>query len=314
MRHRLYIPAAVQVDIANRIRQAVADTLIEFESAAEEEDTLTGHLGARMTTREREVYADDPEIQGIWTWSLQYRKFRGKGAGATEKRIGADGIFELSLARKGNVETKSLLFQSKMGTAGGKDLVEQCATLSTWREAAVILAYEPHQIRAVTIDEALRTKGALQKAESTALDDYLARLFVACHVGDNDLRYYATNRTLMWRTASGELVATRFPLTHRFRLRVQPPGHSSKIPAVDRIVPNEEIHKYRIDARTEEMLAVKPGEVPANAKAAVRALSKIYHPDLYTNFSPDTRERMKVRMQEFNEAYQSMSPGQSRRR
>ena len=245
---------------------------------------------------------------------MQYRKFRGRGSGATEKRLGADGIFELSLERKGYVETKSLLFQSKMGNAGGKDLVEQCAKLSTWREAAVILAYEPHAIRAITIDEALHTKGALQRAKSTSLDNYLARLFVACHVGDNDLRYYPTDRRLMWRTVSGELVATTFSLGHRFRVRVQPPGHSAPIPAVDRVIPNEDIHKYRIDARTEELLAVKPGEVPTNAKAAVRALSKIYHPDLYSNFSPDTRERMKVRMQEFNEAYQSMDPRQQRRR
>ncbi|HEX8513706.1 MAG TPA: hypothetical protein VF688_11445 [Allosphingosinicella sp.] len=297
MRRPLYIPDAVQVDIANQVRRAVADTLIEFESAEEDEDAFTGHLGARLTTRRREVFADDQELPGAWTWSLQYRMFRGRGSGATEKRLGADGIFELGLHRKGFTETKSLLFQSKMGTAGGKDLVEQCAKLSTWREAALVLAYEPQQIRAITIDEALRTKGALQKAESTGLEDYIARLFIACHVGDNDLRYHATDRRLTWRTVSGELVGTKFSVAHRFRVRVQPPGQPRTDLAVDRMIPQDDIHKYRMDARTDEMLAVKPGETAPSAKAAIRALSKIYHPDLYSNFSSETRERMKVRMQ-----------------
>ncbi|HEX8583263.1 MAG TPA: hypothetical protein VF680_02485 [Allosphingosinicella sp.] len=314
MRRRLYIPDAVQVDIARQVRRAVADTLIEFESAEEDEDAFTGHLGARLTTRHREVIVDDQEVSGTWNWSLQYRKFRGRGPGATEKQLGADGIFELTLERKGGAETKSLLFQSKMGSSGGRDLVEQCAKLSTWREASVVLSYEPHAIRAITIDEALRTRGALQQASSTEFGDYIGRLFIACHVGDNDLYYDARKRELAWRTVSGEVVAARFSVAHRFKVRVQPPGLARTSPPIDRFIPQDEVHKYRMDSTSEDLLSVSPGEAPQSAATAIRALSKIYHPDLYTTFSLDTREMMKVRMQEFNEAYQERNPKQRKGR
>jgi hypothetical protein len=30
-----------------------------------------------------------------WTWSIDYTKFRGRGPGAAEKALGADGILEM---------------------------------------------------------------------------------------------------------------------------------------------------------------------------------------------------------------------------
>jgi len=294
--------------MAGRISEAVADTLIEYESAQEDEDVLTGHLGSKLTTRRRVVMVEDAEVPGPWAWSLQYRKFRGRGPNATEKRLGADGIFELMLERPGRTETKSLLFQSKMAGSGGTDLVEQCARLSTWREAAVVLSYSPDGIGAVSIDSALAARGALHRAVSTPLDAYLADLFIPCRVGDNDLRYFAQSRTLVWRTNTGEIVATRFPIKHRFRIEVKPPGQRERMPFIDREIPVSDIHKYRMEVRPDELLATNPGEPPANPKSAVRALSKIYHPDLFGAFSPEIRETVKVRMQEFNEAWQTLKP------
>lgn len=310
MRYRLFIPEAVLESIAQHMDDAIARTLAEFESAEEDEDSMTGHLGSKLTVLKRQVYVEDPEIPGPWTWSLQYRKFRGRGPGATEKLLGADGIFELALERKGSTEIKSLLFQSKMEGAADPHLVDQCAKLSTWREAAVILSYSPEAISAVSIDDALAARGSLERAPSMPLAAYMHDLFLPCSVGDNDLRYNARSRMLVWRTMSGEIVATRFPLKQRIRVKVQPPGSSAL--AFDREIRTEDIHRYRMDAKPDELLTTSPGMPAASPNKAIKALSKIYHPDLYGSFSDETREMVKVRMQEFNEAYQSTSPKRPR--
>lgn len=301
MRRSFYIPKAVLDDIAERVRQGVDETLAEYESAAEDEDTLTGHLGAKLTTRARRVVVRADEIPGTWTWSLSYTKFRGRGPGATEKRLGADGIFELALAAEGRpAELKSLLFQSKMEGSGGADLVEQCARLSTWREAAVVLAYSPERISAYSIDSVLAARGLPKRAQSTQLDTYLAHSFVACLVGDNDLRYIPSRRTLVWRTMAGERVSANFEIKQRLRFTVRPPRRAPWL--VARNVGTDEVHKHRMEATDEEILSVKPGRDVANPKQAVRALSKIYHPDLFEKFPLETRELMTARMQEINSA------------
>lgn len=308
MRRSLYIPEEVRNDILARVSEGVFATLEEFESAQEDEDVLTGHLGSKLTTRSRKIWVENGEIRGFWTWSLQYRKFRGRGPGATEKALGADGIFELSLESFGQKQVKSLLFQAKMADSGGAGLVEQCVRLSTWREAAVVFLYSPEGLKAVSIDETLKARGLIDESNGTPLDSFIGDVFVGCQIGDNDLRYMTTERQLLWQAISGETVSVRFALKHKIRVNVRAPSHLFS-PHIDRQISPDEIHKYRMASNANEMLTVQYGSSENTPNKSLRALAKIYHPDMYANFSLDTRQTVNARLQEFNNALEEIHAG-----
>lgn len=314
VRHRLYIPRAVLADIAQQLTHAIDNTVAEFDSAWEDEDVVTGHLGGQLTVRNRSVQVTEDEINGTWRWSLHYRKFRGRGAGATEKVLGADGIFELTLDGINKTETKSILFQSKMKGSSSAGLVEQCARLSTWREAAFVILYGDDGFDATTIDATLQTRGAVETAPVQPLASFLTDEFLACHVGDNDLRYQSEKRQLSWRTINQETVAVRFPIAHRFRLKVTPPKRGHREPWIERHIAPSEVHRYRMEVGAEDLLKVQSRPEIVAPSAVIRSLSKIYHPDLFGQFSPETQELVKVRLQEFNEAHQQVRGQDPRRR
>ena len=160
MRRRMYIPDAVRDAIRDHVAAALDRAASEFDIRGEDEDTLTGHMGALLQVARQRVEVPPPdELPGVWQWAIKYTKFRGRGPGATERSSGADGIFELTLEIGGRTERKSLLFQAKVGARGGRDLVEQALKLSTWREAAVVIAYAPTGFTAFTLDEVLASRG-----------------------------------------------------------------------------------------------------------------------------------------------------------
>ncbi len=107
----LNIPQLVRADMRARFASRIRKTNLEFDSSAEDEDVMTGHLGANLTTYARQVFVSDVELPGNWTWSLRYRKFRGRGLGATEKKLGADGIFELIV----DGQSRAASFENRVG-------------------------------------------------------------------------------------------------------------------------------------------------------------------------------------------------------
>src|SRR5436190_19048543 len=145
MPRSLAIPDEGQQAIRARLTDALAQASGAFDSAAEDEDTLTGDLCGALRTPRRRVFVAQSvaEIPGEWTWSINYYKFRGRGAGAPENKVGADGIFELTVDYGAHSETKSLLFQAKVEGKQPGLLLEQALKLSTWREAAFILVHSP---------------------------------------------------------------------------------------------------------------------------------------------------------------------------
>jgi hypothetical protein len=188
---------------------------------------------------------------------------------------------------------------------GGKRLVEQCSKLSTWREAAFVLSFGKKAFTALSLDDILATRGRTRGLHGTPLSDYLAGPFVDCAVGDTDLRYIRGEHRLIWRAMNGETVAVKFVVRHRFRLKVAAPGSTPSTAAVDREINPDEIHKFRMSASYEDILALKPGRTQAPS-AARKALSKIYHPDQWEDFNQPTRDAMKSRMQEVNAAYDDL--------
>ena len=299
----MYIPDAVKEAIHAHVTAAVGQARDGFMSAAEDEDTLTGHLGALLQTSRRRVEVPPPdEIAGEWRWTIRYTKFRGRGPRATERYLGADGIFELCLEIGGRVERKSLLFQSKIGDRGGRALVQQALMLSTWREAATVLTYAPIGFSAYALDDVLASGGDLRRAPRAALDDYLAGSFLGCRVGDDELRYDATRRQLRWRAMSGELVATDFQVAHRVSVGIEAPTRV-RAARVDKQVRPGQIHDYRMAATEAEILQRAGAAAPSVPAAARRDLLRLYHPDRFGDLDELARQVATRRSQDISEAY-----------
>ena len=305
MRRRIYIPNEVRQSIKDHIQHAVENARDGYLSANEDEDTMTGHLGALLRIGKQSVSVSQSEISGDWKWSIDYFKFRGRGPKATEKTIGADGVFELQLSIGAREEIKSLLFQSKMDLSRDKSLAEQCIRLSTWREAAFVVNYKHDAFEAFSIDDVIRSRGSRPKS-STSLADYLCDNFVDCLVGDSDLLYDAKSRKLQWRTIDGEVVATSFSLTQRISVNVEAPKIGRRDSKIDNVIPNGEIHNYRMEATEEEILSVSNQHTADELKAAMRSLSLVYHPDYSSTFDSLTQQILKRRMQEINKAYEEV--------
>jgi hypothetical protein len=302
MRRRLYIPDKVKIAIKRHVKRAADRAAAEYLSAHEDEDTLTGHFGALLKTGWHSVTAMNPSTErlGVWRWSVDYHKFRGRGKKAPEKLLGADGVFELSLSLGGQQDKKSLLFQAKTSAEGGKHTLEQLVKLTTWREAAFVLLYRPTGFRALPIDDALAARGRFSGVNGVPLESYLGGEFIDCEVGDNELQYDAQHRRLYWRSMDGERVAIEFSIPHRIKISVRAPRGRRRSRNFDRLVRPEQLHEFRMEATEAEMLSLGRYAEESLVKQAQRRLSLTYHPDKFSELDIFLQQLMTRRMQEVN--------------
>jgi hypothetical protein len=172
--------------ISRHVNRAVARAKRGYWSAFAEEDTLTGAVLSKLQARGRKVVVADQETSTshVWTWEIDYHKFRSKPKGAPEPVLGADAIFTIKLRRGQEVHEKSLLMQAKIEAAVNSELLFQCAKLSTWREAAFVLNFSPEEFEAVTLDQVFRSAGRKERElHGKPLDDFISDDFLPCRIG-----------------------------------------------------------------------------------------------------------------------------------
>jgi hypothetical protein len=308
VRRRLFIPEEVKDSISTHLYTSTARAVEGYMSGNEDEDTLTGDLGATLRIGTQRVQVPPTrEVGGTWTWSITYYKFRGRGKGATENYLGADGILELSVQwnDRDDDEKKCLLFQAKNQWQGtDSSLLEQCMKLSTWREAAFVLNYSPTDFEAYLLDDVIRSGGTKsQSIQAISLGAFLSRHYLECLVGDTDLRYDASSRRLIWRAMRGEMVATPFSLRHRISININPPKRGDIRIKGSREIPNGEIYNYRMKATEEEILSLESNYTQRDVQLARRRLAQVYHTDVNPGMDALFEELKKKRMQEVNNAY-----------
>jgi hypothetical protein len=305
MRQPLYIPAEVREAISQHLRSAVDKAVRVFSAGAEEEDALTGQLGMALMAPEQEVLVTSDGVER-WRWSMGYTKFRGRGKGAAENILGADGIFELQLRHAQGIEQKSAMFQAKTKWDHDPSLFEQCAKLSTWREAAFVVDYRPEGFEVHLIDAVIRSRGAKSAAgKGVALSEFLANVFIACKVGDNDLSYDRDDRTLTWRARDGTIVATKFTMGRRFRITVKSPRAKEHY---DKLVRPDEAYRYRMDASPQDILNLPELFTKTDLAKAKREAAKTFHPDQMGLEAPPLAIKiLNLRMQEQMEAEQFLA-------
>jgi hypothetical protein len=295
----------VQAAISEHLHSGVAKAVQAFSAGAEDEDTLTGQLGMSLIVPEQEVQVTSDGVEE-WRWSMGYTKFRGRGKGAAEHILGADGIFELRLRHAQGIEQKCALFQAKTKWDHDPNLFEQCAKLSTWSEAAFVIDYRPERFEVHQIGSVIRSRGTRSAiGRGIALEEFLVNSFIACTVGDNDLSYDRDERTLSWRARDGEIVATRFTMGSRFRITVKSPR--AKEP-YDKLVDPDDTYLYRMDSSPQDMLNLPATFTKSDLARAKKQAAVTFHPDkLGIEAPPMAIKILNRRMQEQMEAEQMLA-------
>ncbi|WPQ63815.1 hypothetical protein SIO70_02945 [Chitinophaga sancti] len=279
----IYIPIQVKDAIQNHLNESITRGLRAYESAFEDEDVLTGHLFGLMKIDEQNVIIDDLEVGGTWKWSIDYKKFGGRGKGAPESIIGADGIFELSLYRGDEEMKKSLLFQSKLDwQSRDEKLYLQCSKLITWLGAATIINYTQDELESYSIEDVIANHGR-KPSEMKPLIQLLGDDFINCFIGDSDLRYDAFTKRLIWLDRDNETVATKFNINRRLKINVTAPRRFPfQETKIDKIISADEINKHQLNTDLNDFNVGNANTLKELRKIQAK-LSKVFHPDRHAS-------------------------------
>ncbi|WP_436715810.1 hypothetical protein U8335_26650 [Roseiconus lacunae] len=130
-------------------------------------------------------------------YTIYHQKIRGRGSGAPEKTIGADGIFQLELYdRNGKLlRRKGLLFQSKKewegkdGKLGGQ---AENLLVDGDRDKAVVIDFGPSGYTTCSVATAAKAQGNRKQIANNQFSNLSATLgdeFLRCRVGVQDMYY-----------------------------------------------------------------------------------------------------------------------------
>lgn len=219
------IPDEVFDQIAAHIRNRMPHAEEGWRSGSSEEDTITGDLGSALRTH----HPHSITIGGVnYRWSLSYKKFLSKSKRSVERRLGADGIFQIEYEDlvTGELTTKGLLFQSKNQWRGrNQKLLGQANDMEQFApKGGAIFEYGPRGYKACDAAQAITANGqrnSVPDAEMLSLRDYLVDRFMECTSGIRGLYYDANRNVLVVPDQKNGFDAHRFFIETRFRIEVQ---------------------------------------------------------------------------------------------
>ncbi len=211
------LPTAIYNDIKKHLVERAKEATESWESASDEEDTLTGELGKTF----RAHWSSPVQVNGqSWSWRVDYKKFGGRGKGAFEKTSGADGIFQVEITLGEQKIFKGMLFQAKKIGSNGK-LVSQIERMEHLAaSSSAVFEYGPDEYRGVSGADYLKSN-AVNGEKSTAtyksLGLFLADDFLPCGCGLRGIYYDAVRGLLI--TPGG--IAYPISVKHRILLEAQ---------------------------------------------------------------------------------------------
>jgi hypothetical protein len=212
------IPKTVLERIQDQLQTSGGRAHIGWDSGDDEEDTLTGDLGAVLRDGVSGVLEDG---ERKWSWKVTYKKFRGRGPGADEKPLGADGILEIQLtdSSDGRVLKKGLLFQSlKIGSKTNKALSGQVQKMEAIvPNGSAIFEYGPDQYSAWPGAEHRDLRTSVRRP----IGEFLGRRFLPCEVGKLGLFYDPIRRALIVPEENNGVIFVKGEIGERIRVEVR---------------------------------------------------------------------------------------------
>ncbi|OGQ81379.1 MAG: hypothetical protein A3F90_12970 [Deltaproteobacteria bacterium RIFCSPLOWO2_12_FULL_60_19] len=201
---------AIREHLSQRAREAAAG----WEGGSDEEDTLTGDLGATLRTD----WSQLPPADGyLWRWRVRYKKFRGRGQGAFEKTSGADGILQIEITRGSEKHFKGVLFQAKkVGRLNG-DLASQLERMEQLAPGgSAVIEYGPTTYRAAPGKDYLQghaTSHEQRDAGFRPLSEFLGDSFLPCASGLRGMYYDAVRELLVLPSGVAHHISVRHRIT-----------------------------------------------------------------------------------------------------
>jgi hypothetical protein len=184
------LPPLVVRTLQKHFYAGVKAAEMRFKYNAADEDSLTGALGERLTEPKPIVIRSGNDV---FEWRTEAYKIRGRGPGAPEHKLGADGIFQLEVIdQQGNfIVRKGLVFQSKKEWTGtDRRLLGQTQDLLAQSPSAIIVDFSKNGYKAFTGQAVVAAGGVRRKIkpqDNKPLAEVLGDEFVGCLRGDNGL-------------------------------------------------------------------------------------------------------------------------------
>lgn len=163
----------------------------------------------------------------VYRWGISYKKFLAKSKRSVEKRLGADGIFQIEYEdlRTGEMVTKGLLFQSKNQWKGrNQKLLGQARDMERFLpRGGAVFDYGPNGYTACDATIAIQRdgdRGRVAKNEMLALGEYLVSRFMECRSGTRGAYYDAARNVLLIPDQRNGFDERRFFVESRFRIEI----------------------------------------------------------------------------------------------
>lgn len=183
-------PSLIDV-LRDRYLAGVADAEASYDQHAADEDSITGALGQAIAMREPLIFSGP---NGTYAVSVSYRKLRGRGPGAPEKRFGSDGIFQIQVTDEFGevVRNKGLPFQAKTNWRGKNSaLHEQAGVMEQATPGGLVIDYTANGYKACTAKAVVAAGGRRSNVERYGamrpLGQVLSRDFLDCTIGTRGL-------------------------------------------------------------------------------------------------------------------------------
>lgn len=180
------VPKGVLRRLQAHFAEKILEAVDRYPLNAADEDSLTGALGHALSIPNPMVVT---AFKGT-TFSIQIESYKisGKGPGAPESRIGADGIIQITVRIDGNaVFAKGLPFQAKKAErCRFNDFAEQAETMFQTSGTGIIIRYGPEAYDALDVREFLKPQESAISQSAPGFSDLgsmLGGAFLDCHIG-----------------------------------------------------------------------------------------------------------------------------------
>lgn len=206
------LPVGLIDVLRDRYKAGVADAEYYFSSHESDEDSLTGALGQAISLRPIHF----SEADKVYWVEITYKKIRGRGLGAPEKKYGVDGLFQIEVYDEDTnvIFNKALPFQSKTRWKGrNKALLEQCKVVESIFGDGLVIDYAPDRYYACSAAAVVKYDGSRPRVNAVGamrpLGQVLGGAFLDCTIGRLGVSYDSTNEQFNIPEEPHHLITTK---------------------------------------------------------------------------------------------------------